>query len=121
MEATSATGLTSLKLPVIAEAAIANIGSIPGLIFFFFEKENLFVRAHALQSVFFFLICAIIGLPFYIFCVALGGAMEWIYIVLLIGYCLARVALIVLACVTAKTEKFISIPILREYILKFAN
>ncbi|EDR26343.1 hypothetical protein EDI_244940 [Entamoeba dispar SAW760] len=117
----SASGITSMKLPVIVEAALANICSITGLVFFFFEKENLYVRAHALQSVLFFLISAIIGFPFFLLCVCVGGALEGIYIALLVIYFLLRIALIVLACVFAKNETFFSIPFIKELILKLAN
>ncbi|ELP91938.1 hypothetical protein EIN_399980 [Entamoeba invadens IP1] len=119
--AQATTGVTSLKMPVIVEAALANLCAIASLIFFAFEKENLYVRAHALHSIFFFVVCAIIGFPFFLFCVILGGAMEGIYIALIVIYCVLRIVLIVLACVFAKSERFLTLPILSSFILKLAN
>ena len=69
----------------------------------------------------YFLVAALVGFPFYLLCVILGGACEIIFGILIGLFLLGRVALIVLACVFAGSETFISIPFVKQLILKFAN
>ena len=117
----TSSGVTTMRMPVIVESAISEICSVTGLIFFFFEKENLYTRAHALQSIFFFLFCAVVSIPFFILNVVIGGAFEYVFICLIVLYVILRVVLVVFACLYAKNEQFVSIPIVKDLILKLAN
>ena len=112
---------TSLGLSSAIEAAISNICSISALIMFFLERENLYVRAHCIQSIFYFLICCIISLPFFIFCLCFGGAMEIIFIIMIVTYFIGRIVLIGLSIYFAREEVFLSVPLIKNVILKLAN
>ena len=121
MATETSSGVTTMRCPVIVESALSEICSITGLIFFFFEKENLYTRAHALQSILFFLFCALVSIPFFILNVIVGGAFEYVFIGLIVLYFVLRVVLIVMAVLFAKNEQFTSIPLIKDVILKLAN
>jgi uncharacterized membrane protein len=89
------------------------IGWIPGLIFFLLEKQNRFVRFHAMQAILFFggiaILSIIIGLlPFGLshlnFLVGLISFVGWI-VLMIMGF----------------QGKYFKLPIIGDYAEKFAN
>ena len=87
----------------------------------FLEKGNVYVREHGLQSVLYFIVCALISVIPFILCLFVGGFFEILMIILIVVYVIGRIALIVLACLFASTENFISIPGLKQLIENFSN
>ncbi|EDR23230.1 hypothetical protein EDI_255220 [Entamoeba dispar SAW760] len=112
---------TSLSCSVPILSILATVfGWIGGIIIFFLEKQNVYVRAVALQSfiingivfmiTLFFLIFYWAGL-FFVVC-------FWIMFVVAI---LVIIILVVLAFIKAKSGVFLGVPFLDKWILKIAN
>jgi uncharacterized membrane protein/ribosomal protein L40E len=66
-EAPKATGSTTSLEPNVAGLLCYLFGWITGLIFILIEKENKFVRFHAIQSIVTFGAFSVLWIPFYIF------------------------------------------------------
>ena len=92
---------------------------VTGLIFFFMEKQNRFVRFHAMQSILFFggltvirIILSIIGaFPFLGFFAWLAGIA--VGIIWLVGY--------ILLLINGFQGKYFKLPIVGDYAEKYAN
>ncbi len=112
-------GPTSMGMQPNVEAGLSYVfGWVTGLIFFLMEKQNRFVRFHAMQSILFFggltvvrIILGfvdVLGIPF------LGG-LAWtaVGIIGLIGY--------ILLLINAFQGKYYKLPIVGDYAEKYAN
>ncbi len=99
------------------EAGLSYVGIwITGLIFFLMEKQNRFVRFHAMQSILFFggltvirIILGVVG-----FIPVLGG-LAWaaVGIIGLVGY--------IVLLINGFQGKYYKLPIVGDYAEKFAN
>jgi uncharacterized membrane protein len=118
--AQSPSGPTSMGLqPNIAAGLSYVLGWVTGLIFFLVEKQNRFVRFHAMQSILFFggltvvqIILNVIGnFPFVgIFTGLIGVAVG---IIGLVGY--------IVLLINAFQGKYFKLPIIGDYAEKYAN
>ena len=118
--AQSPLGPTSMGLqPNIAAGLSYVLGWVTGLIFFLVEKQNRFVRFHAMQSILFFggltvvqIILNVIGnFPFVgIFTGLIGVAVG---IIGLVGY--------IVLLINAFQGKYFKLPIIGDYAEKYAN
>jgi len=120
--AQSPLGPTSMGMQPNIEAGLSYVlGWVTGLIFFLMEKQNRFVRFHAMQSILFFggltvirIILGFIGalgLPFLGFFVGLLGIA--VGIIGLVGY--------ILLLINGFQGKYYKLPIVGDYAEKYAN
>src|SRR6266480_2910300 len=120
--AQSPLGPTSLGMQPNIEAGLSYVLTwVTGLIFFFMEKQNRFVRFHAMQSILFFggltvlrIILSVIdsfGVPFLGFFTGL----VWLAIVIIgvVGY--------IVLLINAFQGKYFKLPIVGDYAEKYAN
>ncbi len=120
--ARSPLGPTSMGMQPNIEAGLSYVlGWVTGLIFFLVEKQNRFVRFHAMQSILFFggltvlrIILSVIdgfGIPF----LGLFTGLVWlaIGIIGLVGY--------ILLLINGFQGKYFKLPIVGDYAEKYAN
>ena len=120
--AQSPLGPTSMGMQPNVEAGLSYVfGWVTGLIFFLMEKQNRFVRFHAMQSILFFgglsvirIILSVIdafGVPF----LGLITGLVWlaIGIIGLVGY--------IVLLINAFQGKYFKLPIVGDYAEKYAN
>ncbi len=104
--------------PNIAAGLSYVLGWVTGLIFFLMEKQNRFVRFHAMQSILFFggltvirivlSVVDFIGVPF------LGGLIWFVVgIIGLVGY--------IVLLINAFQGKYYKLPVVGDYAEKYAN
>ena len=77
---------------------------------FFNERTNIYCRSAALQVIIWFFILVIVAFPFFVLCIAFGGAFEIIMMVYIGIYIIFRLILIALSVLRFKSERFIAIP-----------
>ncbi|KAL7720828.1 DUF4870 domain-containing protein [Entamoeba marina] len=112
---------TSLSCSVPILSLIATLGSwIGGLVIFLLEKQNVYVRAVALQSFIINLTFFIITMIFLIMYVVhtFFAVMFWIFFVISV---IVIIALAVIAFIKANSGVFFGIPPLGGWILSVAN
>jgi uncharacterized membrane protein len=118
--AQSPLGPTSMGMQPNIEAGLSYVlGWVTGLIFFLMEKQNRFVRFHAMQSILFFggltvvqIILNVIGnFPFLGFFTSLVGVA--VGIIGIVGY--------IVLLINAFQGKYFKLPIVGDYAEKYAN
>jgi uncharacterized membrane protein len=95
------------------------LGWVTGLIFFLMEKQNRFVRFHAMQSILFFggvtviqiILNVISHFPVLGFFAGLAGVVVWI--IWLVGY--------IVLLINGFQGKYYKLPIVGDYAEKYAN
>lgn len=88
---------------------------------YFFEQANVYCRAHALQNIILFYILFTIFIFFLTSVLAFGGIWEYFMFCYIIIVLIIKVAMIVMAIVFSKSEKFIGIPTFSNFILNKAS
>ncbi|HLQ30170.1 MAG TPA: DUF4870 domain-containing protein, partial [Ktedonobacteraceae bacterium] len=120
--AQSPLGPTSMGMQPNVEAGLSYVLTwVTGLVFFFVEKQNRFVRFHAMQSILFFggitvlqIVLNVIGsfgVPFLGLIIGLVGLL--LGIVELVGY--------IVLLINAFQGKYFKLPIVGDYAEKYAN
>ncbi len=95
-------------------------GWIGGLIFFLIEKENRFVRFHAMQSILLSVTFIVLWIALTIF--GLIPVIGWLISVLLIPVMfLGNVALVIVLIVKAYQGQWFKLPVLGDYADKFSK
>jgi uncharacterized membrane protein len=121
--ASSANGPTSMGMQANTAAGLSYIaGWITGLIFFFGEKQNRFVRFNAMQSILLYAAVTVI----YIILGVLGGALLFsgLYGIVILLNSLVGIGAFVLwliLMINAFQGKYIKLPIVGDYAEKFAT
>jgi uncharacterized membrane protein len=119
---TSQYGPSSMNMdPKIAAGLSYVLTWVTGLIFFFVEKQNRFVRFHAMQSILFFggltvinIILSVLGaagIPFLGIIIGLLSVLVWI--VWVVGY--------IVLLINGFQGKYFKLPIVGDYAEKYAN
>jgi len=115
-------GATSINLDPKTAAGLSYLGAwVTGLIFFFIEKENRFVRFHAMQSILAFgaytvlnIIINVVQSALYNYVPVLGcvtGPVLW----------LAFLAIWIFCMVNAFQGKYIKLPVIGDYAEKYST
>jgi uncharacterized membrane protein len=121
--AASANGPTSMGMQANTAAGLSYIaGWITGLIFFFGEKQNRFVRFNAMQSILLYAAVTVI----YIVLGVLGGALLFsgLYgIVVLLNSLVGLGAFVlwIILMINAFQGKYLKLPVIGDYAEKFAT
>jgi uncharacterized membrane protein len=119
-------GPSSIGLDPKVSAGLSYLVGILGLIFFFIEKQNRFVRFHALQSILLHISAIILYFILFIlfFAVAIAvnsGALATLFTCL---FGLVGIALLVgwlIAMIQAFTGKFFKLPLIGDYAEKWSS
>jgi uncharacterized membrane protein len=121
-----ALGPTSMGMQANVAAGLSYVlGWITGLIFFFVEKQNRFVRFHAMQSIVLFGGLTVLGIVVQVLTVVLSVANLGVLAVLvgllwwLIG--LAAFVVWIILMVNAFQGKYFKLPVVGDYAEKYAN
>ena len=121
--ASSANGPTSMGMQANTAAGLSYIaGWITGLIFFFGEKQNRFVRFNAMQSILLYAALMVIYIALTVLGTALLFTSVWVIVVLLtwlVG--LGAFALWLILMINAFQGKYLKLPIIGDYAEKFAT
>jgi uncharacterized membrane protein len=122
----SALGPTSMGMQANVEAGLSYVvGWITGLIFFFGEKQNRFVRFHAMQSI--LLYAALTGLYIVIdvltTALAFSGLGPLLILLGLVTWLigLGALALWIILMINAFQGKYLKLPVIGDYAEKYAN
>jgi uncharacterized membrane protein len=112
-------GPTSMGMAAHVAGALSYIfGWITGLIFFLAERDNKFVRFHAMQSILLSLTFIVLWFIFYVLLIpmllsGLGGLLLLMPFVWLLGF-----ALVIVCIVQAATGKWFKLPLIGEIAMK---
>ncbi|MBX5449553.1 MAG: DUF4870 domain-containing protein [Thermogemmatispora sp.] len=107
MEANTAAGLSYV------------LGWLTGLIFFLMEKQNRFVRFHAMQSLIWFGFLTVLSLVL--------GVLEMVPLIGLFAFCLLGLLLLVgfvswvFLLITAFQGKYLKLPVIGDYAERYAT
>ncbi len=124
--AAGALGPTSMGMQANVEAGLSYVaGWITGLIFFFGEKQNRFVRFNAMQSLLLYAAVTVI----YIVLVVLGTALAFSYLgilILLVSLLswlvwIGALVLWIILMINAFQGKYVKLPVIGDYAEKYAN
>jgi uncharacterized membrane protein len=122
MGGASPLGPTSMGMDAKVAAGLSYVlGWVTGLIFFFMEKQNRFVRFHAMQSIIFFGGISILGI---VLRILMGLDITFISVVALcINGLLGLVALVgwIVLLINAFQGKYFKLPVIGDYAEKYAN
>ena len=113
-------GPTSMGMSPNVEAGLSYLfGWITGLIFFLVEKQNRFVRFHAMQSILFFGGLTVINI---ILNVIGNFGVLW-YLTFLLGWVVGIVGLVgwIVLMINGFQGKYFKLPIVGDYAEKYAN
>lgn len=121
--AASANGPTSMGMAANTAAGLSYIaGWITGLIFFFGEKQNRFVRFNAMQSILLYAAITVIYIILSVVATALIFTGLWTLVLLLewlVG--LGAFVLWIILMINAFQGKYLKLPIVGDYAEKFAT
>jgi uncharacterized membrane protein len=124
--AAAALGPTSMGMQANVEAGLSYVlGWITGLIFFFGEKQNRFVRFNAMQSILLYVALTVIYVILYVLAAALAFSYLGFLIILvglliwLVG--LGALVLWILLLINAFQGKYLKLPIIGDYAERYAN
>lgn len=120
--AASALGPTSMGMQANVAAGLSYVlGWITGLVFFLVEKQNRFVRFHAMQSILFFGGLTILGIVLDIIQVA--GIPFISFVAFCIGGLLGLVGFVgwIILLINGFQGKYFKLPIIGDYAEKYAN
>jgi|SRR5713226_3846865 len=124
--AASALGPTSMGMQANVAAGLSYVaGWITGLIFFFGEKQNRFVRFNAMQSILLYAALTVFYIVLDVLATALAFSGLGILLLLfglliwLVG--LGALALWIVLMINAFQGKYLKLPIIGDYAEKFAN
>jgi uncharacterized membrane protein len=113
---------TSMGMTQNTAAGLSYIlGWVTGLIFFLMEKQNRFVRFHAMQSIIFFGVLTalwiVIGIISRVLPLGLSAAVGCLWLVVL----LAAFVVWILLLVNAFQGKYFKLPVIGDYAERYAN
>jgi len=118
-------GPSSIGMDPKVAAGLSYLFGIIGLIFFFMEKQNRFVRFHALQSILLWVSAIIVYVVLFILlfvaAAANSGALATVFTCL---FGLVGIALFIgwlVAMIQAFTGKFFKLPLIGDYAEKWSN
>jgi uncharacterized membrane protein len=118
----AASGPTSMGMqPNVAAGLSYVLGWITGLVFFFMEKQNRFVRFHAMQSILFFGGLSILGI---VLRIIIGIDIPFLSLVALcINGLLGLVAFVgwIVLLINGFQGKYFKLPVIGDYAEKYAN
>ena len=124
--AAAALGPTSMGMQANVAAGLSYVlGWITGLIFFFGEKQNRFVRFNAMQSILLYVALTVIYIILYVLAAALAFSYLGFLIILvglliwLVG--LGALILWILLMINAFQGKYFKLPIIGDYAERYAN
>src|SRR5579859_263272 len=121
--ASSANGPTSMGMQANTAAGLSYIaGWITGLIFFFGEKQNRFVRFNAMQSILLYAALTVLYIVLSVVATALLFTGLWGIVILLnwvVG--LGGFVLWIILMINAFQGKYLKLPIIGDYAEKFAT
>ena len=121
--AASAQGPTSMGMSANTAAGLSYLaGWITGLIFFFGEKQNRFVRFNAMQSILLYAALTVIYIVLSVVGTALLFTGGWAVVVLLnwvVG--IGGFALWIILMINAFQGKYLKLPLIGDYAERFAN
>lgn len=107
--------------PNVAAGLSYVLGWVTGLIFFLMEKQNRFVRFHAMQSILFSGGISVIGVVLNILVSILPSALAVALGCLWVLVCLAALVVWIILMVNAFQGKDFKLPVISEYAEKYAN
>src|SRR6266568_6169396 len=120
--AASASGATSMGMqPNVAAGLSYVLGWITGLVFFLMEKQNRFVRFHAMQSILFFGGLSILGI---VLRIIIGIDIPFLSLVALcINGLVGLVAFVgwLVLLINAFQGKYFKLPVIGDYAEKYSN
>ena len=120
--AASALGPTSMGMQANVAAGLSYIlGWVTGLVFFLVEKQNRFVRFHAMQSILFFGGLTVLGIVLNI--VWAAGIPFISFVAFCINGLLGIVALVgwIVLLINGFQGKYFKLPVIGDYAEKYAN
>jgi uncharacterized membrane protein len=121
--AANALGPTSMNMePNVAAGVSYILGWVTGLIFFLVEKQNRFVRFHAMQSIILSVAATVLSIILNVFSLALAvTALGCLFIPLLSLVGIAFFVLWLICMINAFQGKYFKLPIIGDMAERWAN